>query len=58
MSIHPTPHRALEEVLKKVDAFKPRCIQPGEDRDKALFYAGQCDLAQKIKDIIIKVEED
>ncbi len=28
--------------------YKPKCIQPGEDRDKAMHYSGQYDLAQKI----------
>jgi len=37
----------LLDYLKK--HFPPRCIQPGEDRDKAMFYAGQQALAEKIR---------
>lgn len=37
---------SLIEYLK--DSYPARCLQPGEDRDSALHYAGQHDLAQKV----------
>lgn len=52
----PDAYRTIQDVLEALEAFQPRCLRPGQDRDEALFYAGKVELAAKIRSIIEREE--
>lgn len=48
---NPNPARftTLSQLLEHLKGdYKPKCIQPGEDKEKALHYSGKYELAQQI----------
>lgn len=42
----------VEELRVYLEKYVPKCIKPGEDRDAAMFYAGQVELATKLLALI------
>jgi hypothetical protein len=45
----PSQFTTLSQLVEHLKAnFQPKCIQPGEDKEKALHYSGKHELAQQI----------